>query len=73
MVAEVEVDDAIVLLLGAPSDRSKTADRIEGITRLEKLLFLLNQEADVSDLLTEDPEFHSHNFGQFSAKGVSRR
>jgi len=68
VVAEVEVDDAVVLLLGAPSDTSATSDRIEGITRLEKLLFLLERETDVSDLLTEDADFRSHNFGPFSAK-----
>lgn len=68
MTAEVEVDDAVVLLLGAPSKTSMTEDRIEGITRLEKLLFLLEHETEVSDLLTEDPEFDSHNFGPFSAK-----
>ena len=36
----VEVDDAIVLLLGAPSDSLARHGRIDGITRLEKLIFL---------------------------------
>ena len=65
---EIEVDDLIVLLMGAPSSASSLQDRMEGITRLEKLLFLLNEETPVGDQLTEDPEFESHNFGPFSAK-----
>lgn len=64
----VEVDDAIVLLLGAPSENAFNPAQIEGITRLEKLLFLLEKESGVSGLLTEDPEFKSHHFGPFSVK-----
>lgn len=63
-----EVDDAIVLLLGAPSTRVPHPGRIEGITRLEKLVFLLDRESDLGQLLTESPEFEAHNFGPFSAK-----
>jgi hypothetical protein len=65
---EFEVDDAIVLLLGAPSRSPSLRGRIEGITRLEKLVFLLEQETEVGKLLTERPEFQAHNFGPFSAK-----
>ena len=65
---KVEVDDVIVLLLGAPSKARALQDRIEGITRLEKLIFLLKQETPIGEQLTEDPEFESHNFGPFSAK-----
>jgi hypothetical protein len=63
----VEVDDAVVLLLGAPTDNMPPGE-IEGITRLEKLVFLLSKESDLSGLLTEDPDFHSHHFGPFSSK-----
>jgi len=65
---DVEVDDAIVLLLGAPAKAPALRDRIEGVTRLEKLVFLLQQETKLGELLTEDPKFESHNFGPFSAK-----
>ena len=65
---KVEIDDIIVLLLGAPSKVPALRDRMEGVTRLEKLIFLLEQESTVGELLTEDPEFESHNFGPFSAK-----
>lgn len=64
----VEVDDVIVLLLGAPSKATALQNRIEGITRLEKLIFLLERETAVGEQLTENSEFVSHNFGPFSEK-----
>lgn len=64
----IEIDDLIVLLLGAPSNVRSMTDRIEGITRLEKLVFLLEQENDIRELLTESADFKSHNFGPFSSK-----
>lgn len=63
-----EVDDAIVLLLGAPSRSPALRNRISGITRLEKLLFLLEKETDLGALMTEDTGFVAHNFGPFSSK-----
>jgi uncharacterized protein len=63
-----EVDDAIVLLLGAPSKLPQLADRMQGVTRLEKLIFLLERETSLRDLLTEKPEFIAYNFGPFSTK-----
>jgi hypothetical protein len=65
---ELEVDDAIVLLLGAPSKVSTLRNRVDGITRLEKLLFLLEHETPLGNQLSENPEFESHNFGPFSSK-----
>jgi uncharacterized protein len=65
---EVEVDDAVVLLLGAPGSSPSTKDRIEGITRLEKLVFLLQRETPVGEMLSEDPGFEPYNFGPFSRK-----
>jgi uncharacterized protein len=66
--APFEVDDAVILLLGAPSRSPALRDRISGITRLEKLLFLLDKETPIGGRLTEHPEFIPHNFGPFSAK-----
>jgi hypothetical protein len=63
-----EVDDLVVLLLGGPSRSPSVVGKIEGITRLEKLIFLLQQDDDFSSLLTEDAEFVAHNFGPFSSK-----
>lgn len=64
----IEVDDAVILLLGGPAPTPVTRDRIEGVTRLEKLVFLLERESLVGRYLTEKPEFSSHNFGPFSEK-----
>lgn len=64
---ELETDDAVVLVLG-PETQSMPAGRLNGITRLEKLVFLLEQENDIGKLLTEAPEYESHNFGPFSKK-----
>jgi hypothetical protein len=64
----LETDDAIILLLGAAGATDRDQGRIEGITRLEKLLFLLEQETDADQWLTEDAAFSSNNFGPFSAK-----
>jgi uncharacterized protein YwgA len=67
MANPVEVDDALVLLLGAPSRRSPSG-RIEGITRLEKLLFLLEKEGDASSWMSENPGFIAYNYGPFTPK-----
>lgn len=64
---QFEVDDAIVLVLGAPTKVPGLKDRLEGITRLEKLIFLLEMEPEVGRLLTEKPDFKPHHFGPFSA------
>ena len=64
----LETDDAIILLLGAPGATERDTGRIEGITRLEKLLFLLEKETDATNWLKEDAQFRSDNFGPFSAK-----
>jgi hypothetical protein len=64
----VEVDDLVVLILGAPSDSPATRNRIEGITRLEKLVFLAERETSAAEILTEDPAFLAHKFGPFSSK-----
>lgn len=60
---ELDVDDAIVLILGAHPE-----SKLRGITRLEKLLFLLEKETNVGSRMTEDPEFEAYNFGPFSKK-----
>jgi hypothetical protein len=63
-----EVDDLIVLLLGAPTKSPALQGKISGITRLEKLIFLLERETPIGERLTEKPDFVAHNFGPFSQK-----
>jgi hypothetical protein len=65
--APLETDDAIVLVLGAPGGKEEPG-RLEGVTRLEKLIFLLERETAVRDWMTEKADFHSWRFGPFSSK-----
>ena len=53
----VEVDDVVILLLGAPSTHPSLDGRLKGVTRLEKLLFLLERETSIEGILTEEMEF----------------
>lgn len=66
--APLEIDDLIVLLLGAPSAHPGLRGQLSGITRLEKLLFLLDQDEVVDVVGAERGDFESHNFGPFSSK-----
>lgn len=61
-----EVDDAIVLLLGSDPGPDEARGRVRGVTRLEKLLFLAEQEAGASKFMTQPLGFVAHNFGPFS-------
>ena len=63
---DLEIDDTIVLLLGAPTKNPALQDRVSGVTRLEKLVFLIERETSLKDLLTEDADFIPYNFGPFS-------
>ena len=63
---DLEIDDTIVLLLGAPTRNPALQDRVSGVTRLEKLVFLIERETSLKELLTEDADFIPYNFGPFS-------
>lgn len=65
---EFDVDDAVVLMLGADPGPRERKGEVRGITRLEKLVFLLEKETDASSFMTEDPVFEAYNFGPFSRK-----
>lgn len=62
----LETDDAIVLLLGAPGG-SDPQGQLAGVTRLEKLIFLLERETAARDWDLATAEFKSYKFGPFSA------
>jgi uncharacterized protein len=64
----IEIDDAVILLLGAPSSAPALWGRLDGITRLEKLIFLLERETSLSAYLSDDADFIAYNFGPFSPK-----
>jgi hypothetical protein len=67
MARAIETDDVIVLLLGAPGG-AEVPGYLDGVTRLEKLVFLLEHETPVRSWVTEVADFRSHKFGPFSAK-----
>lgn len=65
----LEIDDLIVLLLGSPTKVPRLQNRIDGITRLEKLVFLLERELPtIETFMSESAEFEAYNFGPFSSK-----
>lgn len=63
----LEVDDAIVLVLGAPGGADPPG-YLEGVTRLEKLIFLLERETPARAWMSEKGDFRSWRFGPFSSK-----
>lgn len=63
----LETDDAIVLVLGAPGGKERPG-YVEGVTRLEKLIFLLERETPVQDWITEKADFTPYRFGPFSSQ-----
>jgi uncharacterized protein len=63
----IETDDIVVLLLGAPGGGDEPG-HLDGVTRLEKLVFLLEHETPARSWATELADFRSHRFGPFSAK-----
>ena len=64
---KLEIDDVVVLLLGCPTEKPELEDKLSGVTRLEKLVFLVEQETSLGELLDEDANFIAYNFGPFSA------
>jgi hypothetical protein len=63
----IETDDIVVLLLGAHGGNDAPG-HLDGVTRLEKLVFLLEHETPARTWATEAADFRSHRFGPFSAK-----
>lgn len=59
--------DLVLLMLAAPTRVSPAHDRINGVTRLEKLLFLADRETKVSAAVADEPlVFKAYNYGPFS-------
>lgn len=59
--------DLVLLLLRAEgSDPARQRDRVHGITRLEKLLFLADQESELPGAVQEALVFRPYNYGPYS-------
>lgn len=65
----IDHTDLILLLLGAPTRDVEQQGRCRGITRLEKLAFLLEEETDFSDkarLPTDELHFRPYHYGPYT-------
>lgn len=64
----LEIDDAIILLLGTRIKGLSHNPELKGITRLEKLMFLIGKETQAMNWLKDNFEFEAAPFGPFSSK-----
>lgn len=67
MEAEALVgSDLVLLLLAAPGQGKASTGRIDGVTRLEKLLYLATRESTLPGQVQDPLEFVPYNYGPFS-------
>lgn len=63
----LEGSDLVLMLLAAPTDVESAQGRVNGITRLEKLLYLVEKETSVAaSVAGEQLKFKAYNYGPFS-------
>jgi hypothetical protein len=65
---ELIAADLILLLLAAPTQIADAQNRINGITRLEKLMFLAVREQGLNDFVDDDYVFEPYHYGPYSKK-----
>jgi uncharacterized protein YwgA len=58
--------DLVLLLVGAEAPEGAPSGRLDGITRLEKLLFLVDKETDVPHDVDVPFPFRPYNYGPYS-------
>jgi uncharacterized protein len=63
---QLDQTDTILLLLAAETDNPNQRFRCDGITRLEKLVFLLKQETDFDSEVYEPFAFEAYHYGPYS-------
>ena len=69
MVQNMDVSsatDVLLTLLYAPGNSNKYREPIKGITRLEKLMFLLSRETSLKEIITRNYAFDAYDYGPFS-------
>lgn len=59
--------DVLLLLLYVP-EKGELMKPVEGITKLDKLMFLLSKTVEFSSLFESDYEFIPYNFGPFATE-----
>lgn len=63
----LEGSDLVLLILAAPTKVNSAVDRVNGITRLEKLMYLVEKETDAAARVTgEALDFVPYDYGPFS-------
>lgn len=65
--AQIDQTDTILLLLAAETADPRQRFRCDGITRLEKLLFLLDRETKFKDEIAEPFTFEAYHYGPYSS------
>lgn len=63
--------DLIITLLYSPGQSDVEGEAIRGITRLQKLIFLLMEEGEFKERMSEEVEFEAYDFGPYSAEVVN--
>jgi hypothetical protein len=63
---KLDSTDLVLLMLWAPTRSSRLDKQVPGITRLEKLLFLLDREADAQKYVDAPFTFRPYDFGPYS-------
>jgi len=58
--------DALVLLLYAKGPEGRVGEPIEGITRLDKIMYLLNESPEFKEIVIKGYKFDADNFGPFA-------
>lgn len=61
----LEGADLVLLMLAAPG-RTGEGGRVNGITRLEKLIYIADRESDVARAVAEPIRFAPYHFGPYS-------
>jgi uncharacterized protein YwgA len=64
---QLDQTDTILLLLAADTSDPSQRFRCDGITRLEKMIFLLEQETDFEKEIQEPFTFEPYHYGPYSA------
>jgi uncharacterized protein YwgA len=64
--ARLHAPDLILMLLAAQAGTRSVQQRLDGITRLEKLLFLADQETTVRSEVADPFVFEPYDFGPYS-------
>jgi uncharacterized protein YwgA len=59
--------DLLMTLLYSPGESGSEGETIRGITKLQKLVFLLMEEGSYKETLSEDMGFEAYDFGPYSS------